>query len=122
MKPPFDAIIWWEKRRILFNLALFFTGIGGFLIITVIGSQFSKLGEDVIEPMIALVGGAIYGILANICYTLSWISELAWSNGDTSKTKPLRAKIFRRGLLFSVLLTASPAVFIPLAWLIFGIH
>jgi hypothetical protein len=53
-------------------------GISGFTIV-LIGSRYVNAGEDVIEPMAIFAGVAIYGVAANLCYTLGWITELLWS-------------------------------------------
>ena len=114
MKRPHDAIVWWELRRVLFNLALLIAGLMSVVSVVFIGSQFLPVGEDVVEPLAMLFGGIAYGILANIFYTLSWVTEIAWSGGNTSRTEALRPKIFRWGMIFSVILTLAPGVLIPL--------
>jgi hypothetical protein len=122
MKQPFDAIVWWEIRRIPYNLILLVAGILTIAIILFIGGHFVKPGEDVIEPLGMLFGGICYGIAANLLYTLSWITEILWSGGDTSRTQVLRSKVFRKGLIFSIIITFLPAVLIPAAWVIFGVR
>jgi hypothetical protein len=66
-------------------------------------------------------GVALYALLANACYCLGWVTELLWSGGDTSRTAPLRARVFRAGILFSVGVTLLPAVLLPILWAIFGV-
>jgi hypothetical protein len=60
-------------------------------------------------PAFALIGVLLYGILANICYTGGWITELVvaklWSV-ETSRFGPIA---FTLGAAFSVLLTLTPA-------------
>jgi hypothetical protein len=120
MKRPWDAIAWWEKRRILFNLAVLAAGVVSVLVIELIGSHLARLGEDVEEPIGILVGVIGYAVAANVCYSLGWITELLWSWGDTTRTEAFRPKIFRMGLGFSVVLTLLPGVLVPLAWAIWG--
>jgi hypothetical protein len=121
MKQPYDAILWWEIRRIPYNLILLAVGIITIVALELIGGYFIKPGEDVIEPPVILLSGICYGIMANLLYTLSWITEILWSGGDTSRTQALRAKIFRRGVIFSAAVTFLPAILIPAAWIIFGV-
>src|SRR4051812_24880410 len=120
MKRPWDAIAWWEIRRIPFNLLVLAAGVLSILIIELIGTRLVKPGEDVEEPIGILMAVAAYAVAANLCYTLSWITELIWSRGDTSRTESTRPKLFRAGLIFSAALTLLPAILIPAAWLIFG--
>jgi hypothetical protein len=60
-------------------------------------------------PAFALVGVLLYGILANVCYTGGWITELLvaklWSL-DTTRFGPIA---FILGTGFSVLVTLIPA-------------
>jgi len=119
-KRPWDAIVWWEIRRIPFNACLLVAGLVSGLVIELVGSRLVKPGEDVEEPLGIIVGVIGYAIAANLCYTISWISELLWSWGDTSRTEMMRKKIFRIGLAFSVAITLMPAILVPLGWAIFG--
>ncbi len=114
-----EAIIWWEKRRPLFNLVLLVVGVATIIIIELVGSWVLPPGEDAMEPIALVIGIVGYGIAANACYTLGWITEIQWNGGDSSQTRALRPKVFRLGLIFSLILTLSPAVIVPLLWLVF---
>jgi hypothetical protein len=115
-----DAIIWWEKRRILFNLAVLAAGLLSGLVIELIGSRLVQPGEDVEEPLGIIVGVIVYALAANACYTLGWITEILWSDADTPRIDAKRRKVFRFGLIFSVVLTLLPGVLVPIAWAIWG--
>ena len=117
---PYDSILWWELRRIPFNGLLLLAGLFSFGVIELIGSRLVKPGDDVVEPMAVIGGAALYVVAANLCYTLGWITELLWSRGDASLAEAMRPAIYRRGLLFSLVLTLSPAILVPLAWAVFG--
>jgi len=119
-KRPWDAVAWWEARRIVFNAAVLVAGIVTIIVIELIGDHYAHPGEDVEEPVAIIFGVIAYGIGADVAYTIGWISELLWSGGDTSRTEQVRPRVFTIGLLFSVGLTLLPAVLIPLAWAIFG--
>jgi hypothetical protein len=116
MKRPWDAIVWWELRRIPYNAALAILGILTIGALLWIGSHFSVAGEDVEEPLGLIAGAVLYGLAANVFYTLGWISELLWSGGDTSRTEPFRKRVFFLGLILSCVLTLLPAVLIPGLW------
>jgi hypothetical protein len=90
------------------------TGICSFGIIKAIGARLVQPGDDVIEPLALLAGGIVFLIAANACYTLGWITELRWSSGDTARTESIRPTVYRRGLILSVAITASPGILIPL--------
>jgi len=71
-------------------------------------------------PAFAIVGVLLYGVLANVCYTGGWITELiiakVWSV-DTSRFGPIA---FTLGTVFSVLLTLAPAGLIVVTATIFS--
>lgn len=122
MSPAFEVVWWWERRRILFNLAVLAAGIVSGLSVLLIGSRLVHPGEDIIEPMAIFAGVAAYAFVANACYCLGWVTELLWSGGDTSRTAQLRGRVFRVGVWFSIGVTLLPAVLVPTMWAIFGLH
>lgn len=119
---PWRVIAWWEKRRIIFNLAVFAAGIISISVVEFIGGRLAHPGEDMKEPLGLILGVVVYGIAANICYTLGWTTELIWRGSDRNDADELRRKVFRRGMIFSIALTLLPSVLIPIMWLIFGFH
>jgi len=121
MGRPWDAIAWWEIRRIPYNLVILAVGTISFGAIEFIGSYVVEPGEDAMEPLLVWVGVAAYGLAANLCYTLGWMTEILWTRGDTTLTEAIRPKVFRIGLAFSALVTLSPAVLIPLSWAVWGV-
>jgi hypothetical protein len=113
MKYPWNAIVWWEIRRIPFNLLLLAVGTISGLVSLLIANRLSGPDANLGSPAI---GVALYGIAANVCYTLGWITELLWTWGDLDRAARIRHKLFRAGLLFSVLITLSPAVIVSFIW------
>jgi hypothetical protein len=120
LKRPWDAIVWWEMWRIPFNVSLLVAGLTTIAVVEFIGGRLVTPGDDVVEPMGMIAGVIVYAVGANVCYSMAWITELAWSQGDTSRTEPLRPKVFRRGLIFSVLLTLLPIPIVLLLWALSG--
>jgi hypothetical protein len=116
MKRPWDAIAWWELRRIPYNLLLAVLGLTTILFIGWFASHLDLRDADVLNPFGFVLAIIAYGIAANVFYTLGWISELLWSGGDTSRTEPMRRTVFWAGVIVSALLTVSPAVLVPAAW------
>jgi hypothetical protein len=106
--------------RIPFNLSLLVAGLTTIVVIEFIGGRMVKPGEDFVEPLGMILGVIIYAVGANVCYSMSWITELVWTQGDTSRTEPLRPKVFRRGLIFSVVLTLLPIPIVVFVWALSG--
>jgi hypothetical protein len=120
IRRPWDAIVWCELRRIPFNVLILAVGGLSLAVILLFGSYFVTPGEVVIEPLGIVVGVIVYGVLANLAYTLGWTTELLWTWGDTQRTELMRPRVFWVGIVFSVSVTVLPAILIPLAWIIFG--
>src|SRR5258708_22728075 len=104
MNRAWDAIIWWEKRRIPFNLIVLVAGVASLLVVGLIGSRLVRPGEDIEEPLGILFGVVGYAVAANLCYSLGWVTELLWSWGDTSRTEALRPTVYRLGVIAAIVL------------------
>jgi hypothetical protein len=114
-----EVVRWWELRRLVYNAVLLVIGVGTIAGYEWLMTKMIPLGEDAIEPMGLVVGAVVYGIMANLCYTLGWMVELR-----SRKTDPMAARrrgqwMFRAGLLFSCVLTSLPFWFACLMW---GLH
>jgi hypothetical protein len=95
---------WWEARRVSYNLIV---GAAGCATITV-SSILSALASQVPPLGFLLVGSVVYGVLANLCYCLGPLTELALyrlGGRDAPRAGPV---LFRQGLIFSVGLTLFP--------------
>jgi hypothetical protein len=120
MKQSWDAIVWWEIRRIPYNVTLAILGMMTIGAVLWFESHFAAAGESVLNPLGLIVGVVLYGLAANVFYTLGWVSELLWSGGDTSRTASLRRRVFLIGLAASCAITLSPIVLIPSLWFVFS--
>ena len=70
-------------------------------------------------PLLGVVAIVFYAILANICYTGGWVTELlVRATGRADDAAKVSVKTFRFGVAFSILLTLSPAV---LCWFAFAV-
>ena len=114
MKQPWDAVVWWEIRRIPFNLALLAVGVLSAFLFAAIGSEVLR-DHNIGSPLLA---AAFYTLAANLCYTLGWLTEILWSWGRTTQTATIRPKVFRLGLFFSAGLTFFPVIVISVIWLV----
>jgi hypothetical protein len=109
------AILWWELRRIPYNIAV---GAAGILTIAVVIAvaeiAFRKFGESIglpDSPLVAVIGIFVYGIAANICYTGGWVVELLVRQFSRETADTFAAVSFLAGLIFSIFLTLAPAIF-----------
>lgn len=107
-----EIIAWWESRRFRFNLYVGIVGAVTWLLVLVAGSAAVKPGVDFEEPIAMLIGPFIYGFLANICYALGWLVDTISYQGTP------RIRLYKAGIIFSVVVTALPGVWAVVAWLI----
>ena len=105
---------WWEKRRLPYNLAVGTAGVVGIGV----GALFAALppfGSIFIPPWQAVV---LFGLAANVCYTLGPAVELLvekiWGRG----LLPVGPGLYRMGLTFSVGLALLPALVLPAVWIV----
>ena len=113
LESAFDIVLWWEARRILFNLVVGATGIvtiAALVTMAVIGGYLS--GDPDFgwpdPPLFAMLGVIAYGILANVCYTGGWIVELLIRRAWPQESHQAATLSFTLGLVLAVLITLLP--------------
>jgi uncharacterized membrane protein YhdT len=98
-----EIILWWEKRRFLYNGIVFLAGITS-LIIILLASYFHENVTH--EPAdFEFLGGFIFAFMCNVGYTLGWITEI-FKKPSTS----YEPKMFRFGLYFTLICIALPSI------------
>jgi hypothetical protein len=111
-----DIIVWWESRRIPYNLIVGATGVSSAIVIFVTGSVTEHVVGDAIgvsgSPLFEIFAVIIYGIMANICFTGGWVLELFSHRIWGARAEAFGEIAFTWGTLFSVLLTLVPAALI----------
>ncbi len=71
------------------------------------------------HPIGFFLGGVIvYGVLANLCYLLGPVAEVAIEKLSGGKILPTGPVFFRMGLTFAVGLTLLPALIVVFDWII----
>ena len=104
MSTAWQAIGWWETRRVAFNLIVGSAGTISSVLVGVVGlgSYFlfdSDFGVPD-PPLFALCAVVIYAIMANVCYTGGWVAELAirkaWPEHDSRCNGQRRLSLLRR--------------------------
>ena len=63
------------------------------------------------SPILAVFGVFAYGIMANICYTGGWITELVAKYVWKDQAENLGKITFTLGIVFSVIITLLPVGF-----------
>ena len=119
-----EAIGWWETRRLPFNLIIGCAGILSCIVVSVVGlgSYFLFDSEFGLPdpPLFVLIGILLYGIAANACFTGGWLAELIVRKIWPSEADRFSTLSLSFGVIFSVLLTLTPAIVIGTAG-IFGL-
>jgi hypothetical protein len=95
-----------------FNVIIGAVGVASWILVLVAGSAAVRPGEDFEEPLMMIAVPSLYILFANICYTLGWITDTVFYSGIP------RTRLYKSGLIFSVVLTALPGVWAVAAWLI----
>ena len=111
-----DIILWWELRRIPYNLIVGITGLVSLPLFYFFISRSNALkpGEDAVEP-IALLAAPV---LMNICYTAGWVVEGFLDKAHSDEEEVLGPKLLSAGLKLSLFVVALPSVFWGGYWLL----
>jgi hypothetical protein len=117
--PVGAVVLWWEARRVPYNAVVGVTGLISSVVMVAVAFTCKSRGGAPIglpdPPAFAIVGVLLYAVLANVCYTGGWITELVvakvWAV-DTSRFGPIALAL---GTVFSVLLTLAPAALVVAA-------
>jgi hypothetical protein len=104
---------WWEKRRLAYNVAVGSSGLVSLGLTWLLWA----LPPNGASPGIPWVLPVVFGVAANICYTLGPAVELAIEKMFGRDILPTGPVLYRMGLTFSVGLTFLP-VLMSLWWLV----
>ena len=108
-----DIIVWWEIRRIPFNLIVGSVGVVGSVIMLATGFVTERFVGEAIgipnPPGLAIIAAIAYGIMANVCFTGGWILELISRRVWEKRTEAFGEIAFAWGTVFSMILTLAPA-------------
>ena len=126
METPWQIILWWEKRRLPYNLIVGATGLLVCVLLFAIAAFSERqFGEPIgipDPPLFGVIAILLYGVAANFCYTGGWLAELLVEGIWKESAKNLGQNAFVFGLLFSVALTLLPVIIctIVVAWKLFN--
>ena len=105
-RSPSEIIGWWEARRLPFNAAVGTAGVVTLTGVSVLSVLPPYAHPMPILPMLGIAG--VYGIAANVCYSLGWVAELLIRGHGDESLEPVGPALFRYGFAFSVGLTLFP--------------
>jgi hypothetical protein len=111
-KSAWRVIGWWESRRIPYNLVVGLAGIFSSAVIVTIGlvGYFFFHSEFPAPTGLTLLAVIICAIIANLCYTGGWVTELIVRKAWPDEADRFAVLSFSLGLAFSVLLTLLPGL------------
>jgi hypothetical protein len=112
-RTPWTLLRWWEARRLTYNLAV---GGAGLLTLGCL-ALVSALPPRLPGPVFEWRGVVVYGLLANLGYSLGWVSEVAMRALWKDRAPDAGPALFRQGLSFAVGLTLLPIPLVGLSWL-----
>jgi len=101
-----EVIGWWESRRLPFNVAIGATGVFAYAAVQLIFLVPPRPMPIPLGP--SLVIALVYGVLANVCYTGGWMTELWLRKSLGRDTETVGPTLFRYGFAFSAGLTLFP--------------
>ncbi len=101
-------IVWWEFRRIPYNLIVAASGLISGTV--ALGFEFAAenvTGESFLpdSPLFVAFFIAAYAIMANICFMLGWVIELLAQHIWHERAEHIGEISFALGTVFSVMLT-----------------
>lgn len=104
-----STILWWELRRPLFNLIIGLCGLITLIALSILNNA---------PPAYLVFGSLGYFLTINAVYTFAWLFEVIVQMILGRKEKSIGPKLFKLGTTFSVMLTLSIAILLPLMLLI----
>jgi hypothetical protein len=111
-RTPLTLLKWWESRRLTYNL---FVGGAGVVTLTFM-TLVSHLPPR--PPGLGPVwrGVLVYGLLANVGYSLGWLAEMAMRALWGEEAPPAGPALYRQGLSFALGLTLLPIPLALISW------
>jgi hypothetical protein len=117
--PPADyqrtalsTVGWWERRRGTYNVVVGLTGTFTLLVVELL----AVLPPGPSKFFVPIPGILVYGLAANVCYSLGWMIELALQRVMKRRAPAIAPALYRQGLAFAVGLTLLPIPIAIVAW------
>jgi hypothetical protein len=110
----FSVINWWESRRMVYNVAV---GTVGLLSLAAMG-LFAVLPPHADNIMFFWPAVLLYGVLANLCYSLGPLADLVIRRVWGERYAVIGPVLLRYGFEFSIGLSLLPIPVAALGWMI----
>lgn len=107
-RSAWDVVLWWERRRIPYNVILGVVGVCSLLLFHVFieAAHGVPPGEDAVEPIMLFIAP----VVANLCYTAGWLVEVPARWIAPRAAERLGPGLLKLGLGFSLLVALLPTV------------
>jgi hypothetical protein len=107
-KSIIEIILWWEFRRIPYNIIV---GIAGIISLVAFYFFIGRSGilepwEDAVEPLTLFVAPFIF----NFCYTAGWVCEVTFKIIRGNKFERISQLLMKLGVEFSLFIVMLPAI------------
>lgn len=112
-RTPLSTLRWWESRRLSFNLTVGAAGLTTISVLYLLSMILPWWGP--LRLVEALPAVAAYAVMANVCYSLGWLSELVARLAWGPRAPHMGPLLYRQGLIFSVGLTLLPILLMGFA-------
>jgi hypothetical protein len=112
-RSAWSVLRWWEARRLMFNVWVGGAGLFSLAVVSII----SRLPPHPISMSVPLPVVVVYGVLANICYTMGPVADLMLRRVLGNRAPAVGPALFRYGFVFSVGLSLLPVAIAGLGWL-----
>jgi hypothetical protein len=106
-RPWYKVVLWWELRRILYNIILLISGI---IALTILGLIVKDLTSFFSPPIFFFMATGVFIVVANIFYTLSWIFQLITLNSSNRFNQKITPRLLIYGIAFSFLIQLIPSI------------
>lgn len=116
-RTPGSLLRWWESRRLAYNAVVGGTGLVTLGVMGVVGLLPPAPHPGLAAWRQVLVGVVVYGVLANVGYSLGWGAEMAMRRLWKDEAPDAGPALFRQGLSFAVGLTLLPIPLVIFSWL-----
>lgn len=115
-RSPWSLLRWWESRRPAFNAIVGGTGLVTVVAVRLISSlPPNPWGITLLQELPIIV---TFAVLANICYSGGFVTELAMRKFLGEGAPRPGPALLRMGLTFSVGLTLFPAAIAGIDWVV----
>jgi hypothetical protein len=118
-----SVLKWWESRRPLYNVCVGAAGLTSLGTATALALLPPHPLPFPLPSLSVLGGVAMYGVLANLCYTLGAPADLFLRRILGDRAAAAGPVLFRYGFVFSLGLTLLPIPLAALGWVFrFFVH